>query len=58
MGDGVVPLSSLKAQQVGNSRTIPVTDQLYQCESHGRLISNPAIQDRLFALLFGGSAIK
>ncbi|MBK7708359.1 MAG: hypothetical protein IPN69_16150 [Acidobacteria bacterium] len=58
MGDGVVSLRSLKAQNTGSPKTLPVADEVYQCESHGRLITNPAIQDRLFALLFGNAAIK
>ena len=58
MGDGVVPITSLKAQNVGSPRTIPVAGEIYQCESHGRLVSNPSIQDQLFALLFGGAKLK
>jgi pimeloyl-ACP methyl ester carboxylesterase len=58
MGDGVVPQSSLKAQNTGGPKTLPVTAEIYHCESHGRLVTNPEIQDRLFVLLFGDAAIK
>ncbi len=58
MGDGTVPASSLRAANIGSPKTLPVTDEVFQCESHSRLVSNPAIQDRLFALLFGDAAIR
>ncbi len=56
-GDGVVPISSLKAEHSGGPKNLPVAGELHQCESHAKLVTNPDIQDRLFALLFGG-AIK
>ncbi len=58
MGDGVVSQSSLKAASAGNPNSLPVAGEIYLCESHDRLVSNPDIQDRLFALLFGDGAIK
>jgi pimeloyl-ACP methyl ester carboxylesterase len=57
-GDGVVPIGSLKGANIGSPKTLPIAGEAYQCESHGRLFTNPAIQDSLFAFLFGAAAIK
>lgn len=57
-GDGVVPLSSLKARTAGNPKILPVVAEAFQCESHSRLVTNTALQDRLFALLFGTAAVQ
>lgn len=54
-GDGVVPIESLKAEHSGGPKNMPIAGELRQCESHAKLVTNPAIQDRLFALLFGGA---
>lgn len=56
MGDGVVTQRSLKAQTVGNKTILPVVTELYQCEGHNKLVTNPEIQDKLLALLFGAAA--
>ncbi|MBA2737678.1 MAG: hypothetical protein H0U50_12935 [Pyrinomonadaceae bacterium] len=50
-GDGVVTVSSLKKQSAKNPSILPIASELYQCEAHNRLVTNPEIQDRLFSLL-------
>ncbi len=50
-GDGVVTVGSLKKQSAKNPSLLPVTSELYQCEAHNRLVTNPEIQDRLLSLL-------
>ena len=56
LGDGVVTLRSLKSQSTGNKAVLPVTSELYQCETHNKLANNPEIQDKMFALIFGTEA--
>lgn len=54
LGDGVVTKRSLGAEtaiEKGRKNVLPLAGELYQCEEHNKLISNPEIQDRLFALL-------
>ncbi len=54
IGDGVVTKRSLEAAGAGkfvNRPVLPIVSELYQCESHGKLVTNPEIQDKLFALL-------
>jgi pimeloyl-ACP methyl ester carboxylesterase len=54
MGDGVVTKSSLAGESwLPDIRKmiLPVSSELYQCENHNRLVTNPEIQDKLFALL-------
>jgi pimeloyl-ACP methyl ester carboxylesterase len=50
-GDGVVTKSSLKMEHERNRLALPVASELYQCESHNKLVTNPEIQDRLLTLL-------
>lgn len=53
-GDGVVTKQSLGAAvglDRGRKAVLPITSELYQCETHSRLVTNPEIQDRLFSLL-------
>lgn len=50
-GDGVVTKSSLQMEHALNRLALPVASELYQCEAHNRLVTNPEIQDRLLALL-------
>jgi len=53
-GDSVVPKSSLEAvtlRAAGHEAALPIAAQLYQCETHGRLVTNPDIQQKLFALI-------
>ena len=50
-GDGVVTVSSLKKEGAKRPSVLPVASELYQCEAHNRLVTNPEIQDKLFSLL-------
>ena len=53
-GDGVVTKHSLGAETAienGRKNVLPVTAELYQCEEHNKLVTNPEIQDKLFAFL-------
>lgn len=54
MGDGVVTKRSLSVES-GDAATrrpvLPITGQIFQCEGHNRLVTNPVIQDKLFAIL-------
>jgi pimeloyl-ACP methyl ester carboxylesterase len=50
-GDGVVTVSSLKNQTAKKSSALPVAEELYQCEAHNRLVTNPEIQDKLLSIL-------
>ncbi len=54
-GDSVVPKSSLEAATLrlsGADAVLPIASELYQCESHGKLLTNLDIQKKLFALIF------
>ncbi|MGB7068533.1 MAG: hypothetical protein WBD22_03500 [Pyrinomonadaceae bacterium] len=54
-GDGVVTkasLSSVAAAENGNKNVLPV-GELYHCEGHTRLVTNPEIQDKLLDWLAG-----
>ena len=60
-GDSVVPKSSLEAATLrtnGFESVLPIVSELYQCETHGRLITNPDIQQKLFALINSPSVIQ
>ena len=53
-GDGVVTKHSLGAEtaiQNGRTNILPLRGEIYQCESHNALMSNPEIQEKLFVLL-------
>jgi hypothetical protein len=53
-GDGVVPKRSLAVESQiadGKKFVLPYTGEIYQCESHNKLVTNPEIQDKLFLLL-------
>jgi hypothetical protein len=53
-GDSVVPKRSLEASTIkanGLANALPIVSEIYQCESHGKLVTNPTIQQQLFALL-------
>jgi pimeloyl-ACP methyl ester carboxylesterase len=59
MGDGVVPKRSLiGATLIQDGKQIAFTpvSELFQCESHSRLVTNPEIQDKLLAILSGTAA--
>lgn len=60
-GDSVVPKRSLEAATVksnGLANALPFVSDLIQCESHGKLVTNPEIQQKLFALLLSTAASK
>ncbi len=53
VGDGTVTKESLAMQTISASRpnVLPVAGEIFQCETHGKLVTNSEIQDRLFVLL-------
>ncbi len=56
MGDSVVPKRSLAVESLaanGKKNALPIISYLYQCEGHSKLVTNPEIQQKLFALLSG-----
>lgn len=58
-GDSVVPRRSLEASTIkgnGLANALPIVSELYQCESHSKLVTNPTIQQQLFALLTSNPA--
>ena len=58
MGDSVVPKRSLVAETfatLGRKAVLPIKSELFQCEGHSKLVTNPEIQDKLFELLDNGS---
>lgn len=60
-GDSVVPKSSLEAatlKAVGGDFVLPITGELFQCETHGRLVTNPEMQKKLFAMIQSPSGIQ
>lgn len=60
-GDSVVPRSSLEAATLrrnGYESVLPIASELYQCETHGKLVTNPDIQQKLFALINSPSVIQ
>jgi len=61
IGDGVVTKRSLAVETgVAASKrpVLPAASEIYQCEDHNRLVTNPEIQDRLFTLLNPAVASK
>ena len=60
-GDSVVPKSSLEAatlKAAGGDFVLPITGELFQCETHGRLVTNPEMQKKLFAMIQSPSGIQ
>ncbi|MDI1241039.1 MAG: hypothetical protein PSX80_03855, partial [bacterium] len=54
-GDSVVPKSSLEAATLrlnGADAVLPIASEVFQCETHGRLLTNLDIQKKVFALIF------
>ena len=54
MGDSVVTKRSLAGESLvagGRKAVLPIVSELYQCESHSKLVTNPEIQDKLFVML-------
>lgn len=61
VGDGVVTKRSLTVETgIAASRrpVLPAASEIFQCEDHNRLVTNPEIQDRLFTLLNPAVASK
>lgn len=52
-GDGVVTARSLRGTGNGEQLSVRVVSELFQCETHNRLLTNEEIQNRLLAILFG-----
>lgn len=58
-GDSVVAKRSLAnetAASNGNKHVLPIVSEIYQCEDHGKLATNPEIQDKLFSILQAAQA--
>ncbi len=53
MGDSVVTKTSLagESRKTAGKTAIPVAGELYQCVGHNKLVTNPEVQDKLFAFL-------
>jgi pimeloyl-ACP methyl ester carboxylesterase len=54
LGDSVVTKRSLAGESLtagGRKTILPIVSSIYQCESHNKLVTNPEIQNQLFALL-------
>ena len=53
VGDSVVTKSSLEGEnrKVGTKVMMPVAGELFQCVGHNKLVTNPEVQDKLFAFL-------
>jgi pimeloyl-ACP methyl ester carboxylesterase len=57
LGDSVVTKRSLAGESLtaaGRKAVLPISGELYQCEVHNRLVTNPEIQNKLFALIDSG----
>jgi pimeloyl-ACP methyl ester carboxylesterase len=57
-GDSVVTKRSLATETLsanGQSLAFPVAGELFQCEGHSKLVTNPEVQDKLLVLLNGGT---
>lgn len=53
-GDKVVSKRSLGFETLksnGKTNVLPIVSEIYQCEEHGKLVTNPEIQDKLFSIL-------
>ena len=51
MGDSVVTKTSLAGANLKSGSNLPVAGELYQCVGHNKLVTNPEVQDKLFAFL-------
>lgn len=55
VGDGVVTRRSLAGESTlkrGGEPIVPIAAEIFQCESHTRLVTNLQIQDRLFGYMW------
>jgi len=55
VGDSVVTKRSLTAES--QRAALPVTEELYQCVGHSKLVTSPEVQDKLFAFLSASTAV-
>ena len=55
VGDSVVTKSSLvgATRNNGSTTVFPVVSEIFQCVGHNKLVTNPEVQDKLFAFLGG-----
>ena len=53
LGDSVVTKRSLAGETIrnGDKDPLPITAEIYQCVEHNKLVTNPEVQDKLFAFL-------
>jgi pimeloyl-ACP methyl ester carboxylesterase len=58
VGDSVVTKSSLvgATRNNGSTAVFPVASEIFQCVGHNKLVTNPEVQDKLFAFLGGVQA--
>ena len=59
VGDSVVTKRSLSMETTirnGNANVLPLAGEIYQCEGHNKLVTNPEIQGRLLAYLANAPA--
>ena len=57
-GDSVVTKRSLATETLsanGLSLAFPIAGELFSCEGHSKLVTNPEVQDKLLVLLNGGT---
>ena len=54
VGDSVVTKRSLNAES--QRAALPITEELYQCVGHSKLVTSPEVQDKLFAFLSASGA--
>ena len=59
LGDSVVTKRSLAREGLkkGTNGVLPVTEELYQCVGHNKLVTSPEVQDKLFAFLNTATAV-
>lgn len=61
LGDSVVTKRSLGDESLiaaGKRHVLPIVSELFQCENHNKLATNPDIQEKLFALMEAGVDTK
>jgi pimeloyl-ACP methyl ester carboxylesterase len=54
VGDSVVTKRSLTGES--QRASLPITEELYQCVAHNKLVTSPEVQDKLFAFLSASAA--
>ncbi len=54
LGDSVVTKRSLAGESLtatGRKSVLPIVSEIFLCESHSKLVTNPEVQDKLFTIL-------